>query len=363
MDNRMILIALHELEGIGWRTILKLMSRLGELKDILSLSANQLVEFEIKPQLAGRIADHLNRVFLDLKLEEYKKRQIGILTIFDKDYPSLLKETSQPPWVLYYRGDLTSLKQPLLGVVGTRTPTTYGKKVAEELSISLSHAGFGIVSGLARGIDSCAHRGALLGKGKTIAVLGCAIDQVYPPENFSLYKEIENQGLILSEYPIGTNMHPGLFPQRNRILAGLSLGVIVVEAAERSGSLITADMALDESRDVFAVPGPITSPKSKGTLSLIKQGSKMVTSVEDIIEEYAHLVLTSDLNIPLQHQKETELTVDEREILRIISSDTMTIDDLLEQSQFTFGHLHSLLLSLLMKKVIQQLPGSTYIKT
>jgi DNA processing protein len=362
MDNRLILIALHEIEGIGWRTILKLMSRLDKLQDIVSLSAEGIAAFDIKPQQAQLIADRLNPEFLAQKLQAYENMQIGILTLFDPEYPSLLKETSQPPWVLYYKGSLAALNQPLLGVVGTRTPTTYGKKVAEEMAVSLSHAGFGIVSGLARGIDSFAHRGALLGNGKTIAVLGCAIDRIYPPENLSLYREIEKEGLIVSEYPIGTSMHPGLFPQRNRILAGLSLGVLVVEAAERSGSLITADLALEESRDVFAIPGPITSPKSRGALSLIKQGSKMVTSATDIIEEYAHLIKTTNLNELLPLRPELMLTVDECEILRFISNDPITIDDLLEQSQFTFGHLHSVLLSLLMKKVIEQLPGSTYIK-
>lgn len=362
MDNRMILIGLHELEGIGWKTILKLVCRFIDLKEILTLSAKGLTAFDLKPKQAEFILESLTPAFVEQKLRDYEKQGIHILTILDPEYPSILKETAEPPWVLYYKGNLTLFHQPLLGMVGTRTPTVYGKKVAEDLACSLSRIGFAIVSGLARGIDSYAHQGALQGKGKTIAVLGCAINRVYPPENASLYREIEEQGLILSEYPIGMQTHPGMFPRRNRLIAGLSTGIVVVEAAEGSGSLITAGIALEESRDVFAVPGPITSPKSFGVLALIKEGSKMVTSVEDIIEEYPHLIKKKDLKALHQHSSAIELTQDEHKIVRFLSKEPLTIDNLLEQCQFTFGHLHSVLLSLLMKKAITQLPGSTYMK-
>ncbi|MNI12484.1 hypothetical protein D3C73_656690 [compost metagenome] len=360
MDNRMILFGLHEMEGIGWKTILKLWNQTDDLQVIPTLTAKQLTAWDIRPQLAERICSGLNPLLLEQKLRNYESRHVRVLTIYDEEYPNLLKETSEPPWVLYAKGDLSLLKKPLLGMVGTRTPTTYGKKVADDLSASLSRAGFGIVSGLARGIDTCAHHGALRGKGSTVAVLACPVEQVYPRENLLIYRQIEQMGLIVSEHPMGTALHPGMFPQRNRIIAGLSLGIVVVEAAQKSGSLITTDCALDASRDVFAVPGPITSPKSEGVLTLIKQGAKMITCVEDIVEEYAHLIDKANLSELHLPKAEVELSIGEHQILRILSNGTLTIDELVEQSQLTFGHLHSLLLSLLMKKLIIQLPGSAY---
>jgi DNA processing protein len=246
-------------------------------------------------------------------------------------------------------------------MVGTRTPTLYGKKIAEEWAAALSRAGFSIVSGLARGIDSKAHIGALQGKSKTVAVLGCAINQIYPRENALLYRNIEQEGVIISEYPIGTGMRPGMFPQRNRIIAGLSLGVTVVEAAEDSGSLITVEFAVDESRDVFAVPGPIDSNKSSGVHKLLKDGAKLVTRVDEIVEDYKHMLSAEDQGAMKKPMPAFSLTDEEIEIVRKLSNEPISIDALLEDGQFTFGHLHAVLLSLVMKKAIKQLPGSTYI--
>jgi DNA processing protein len=361
MNNRLILFGLHQLEGIGWKTILKLTTHLPELKAIFTLTVEQIKELNVKTQQAEILSSRLTPDFIMKKMQTYEQANIGFVTICDESYPDLLKETAQPPWVLYFKGDTTLLKWPLLGMVGTRTPTVYGKKVADELSCALAHAGFCIVSGLARGIDSSAHAGAIKGGGKTIAILGCSIDQVYPPENAFLYREIESKGLIVSEYPIGVPLHPGMFPYRNRIIAGMALGLVVVEAAHKSGSLITVDQALEESRDVFAVPGPITSPKSKGVLDLIKQGSKIVTSAEDIIEEYQMVLKQGVRDSNSTVDKVWELSGDESKVYELLSADPTTIDELVELSQFTFGHLHSVLLSLLMKKQIVQLPGFTYI--
>jgi DNA processing protein len=360
MDNRRVLIGLHELEGIGWKTILHLISRLPDLTSLLELSPEQLSAFQIKPQQAHQIITHLHASYVDQKLRDYENNGVRILTLYDEGYPQRLKETATPPWVLYCKGDISLLNKPLLGMVGTRTPTVYGKRVAVDLASTLSKAGFGIASGLARGIDSCVHQGAIQGKGSTIAVLGCPVGHIYPPENKYLYGQIEHSGLIISEYPKGTGIMPGMFPMRNRIIAGISLGVVVVEGGDGSGSFITVQHAVNENRDVFAVPGPITSPKSLGVLKLIKEGSKMVTCAEDIIEDYRHLM--PQLSKAEIHQKGmlVELSGEERKIIQILSEGTLSIDDLLEQSEFTFGHLHSVLLSLLMKKQIIQLPGSAY---
>jgi DNA processing protein len=218
-----------------------------------------------------------------------------------------------------------------------------------------------VVSGLARGIDAASHEGAVDRPGGTIGVLGCAIDQVYPKENKRLYQMISEHGLIVSEYPLDTKPHPGLFPQRNRIIAGLCSGVLVVEAALRSGSLITVDQALEESRDIFAVPGPVTSPKSQGTHALIKQGAKLVGTVEDILEEYPQW-MPGDLTINSNSAKEPEpeLSADEQTLVDLLQNRPMTIDELLAGSQFNFGHLHSVLLNLLLTKRVEQLAGSLY---
>ncbi|MDF2963521.1 MAG: protecting protein DprA [Paenibacillus sp.] len=364
MNNRSILIALHNIENIGWKTIQRIIHRFPELSEAVQLESVQWQSLGLTPARAGELTRELQGLTPDKLLKvlyRYESKGIGIVTYYDEDYPAILKETAQPPWVLYYRGNADLLKRPCIGVVGTRTPTLYGRKTAEQLSEALSAAHICVVSGMARGVDSAAHEGALREKGGTIAVLGCSIEHVYPPENKLLYQTIAGKGLLLSEYPLDTKPHPGLFPQRNRIIAGLSLGVLVVEAALRSGSLITADQALEESRDVFAVPGPISSPKSQGTLALIKQGAKLVCCVQDILEEYTHRI--PDVQSAYSNHTEDlkpRLSADEQIIINLLQNQAMSIDELLAASQFTFGHLHAVLLNLLLTKRVEQLPGSKY---
>ena len=362
MDNRHCLIGLHELEGVGWKTIDQLLRRFPEPSELLKLSAEEMASYGLRSAIAEEIERRLTPSFIEQKLEMYHKQAIQIVTRFDEAYPDRLKEIAQPPWVLYVKGNVQYLKGTHLGIVGTRTPTLYGKKIAEEWAASLSRTGFCIVSGLARGIDSKAHIGALQGHAKTVAVLGCAINTVYPRENALLFRQIEQEGAIISEYPIGTGMRPGMFPQRNRIIAGLSLGVMVVEAAEDSGSLITVEFALDASRDVFAVPGPIHSRQSSGVHKLLKDGAKLVTRVEEIVEDYKHILKLNKINEVIQPETTLNLSEDEVEIIQLLSDEPISIDTLLEDTQFTFGHLHAVLLSLVLKKAIKQLPASTYIR-
>ncbi|OPA77583.1 DNA protecting protein DprA [Paenibacillus selenitireducens] len=361
MEENMILFGLHQLEGIGARTIHVLMKKLHSLHELFTLDKQDLVDLGLTQDKASYIAQQLTPDNIDAWLEGYKQRQIGIITILDPEYPELLKETPAPPWVLYTIGNTSLLQEPSIGMVGTRVPTAYGKKVSEFLSRDLCGAGFTIVSGLARGIDSCCHAAALQVQGRTIAVLGTGIHAIYPPENRSLHEEIAAKGLVISEYPIGTKSHPGLFPQRNRIIAGLSLGTVVVEADIKSGSLITADAALEASREVFAVPGPITSPKSLGALNLIRQGAKLVMTANDIIEEFQTWNRVSLQPIMAEPYSSPELTSDELNVYRLIEPAPIGFDELLEKCESNFGHLHSVLLSLLIKKVISQLPGSVYI--
>lgn len=359
-----MLFALHHMEGIGWKTISLLVRQLERLHDIAELDEEALaMGFGLPRSKARAVREKMSRMDagnVERLAQSYADDGIGWVTVWDEAYPQLLKHTAQPPWVLYYRGNWRLVDKPCLAMVGTRTPTAYGKLTAERLAREVSDAGLCVVSGLARGIDSAAHTGALEGSGGTIGVLGCSIDVVYPPENKPLYRQISERGLLISEYPRGTKSHPGLFPQRNRIIAGLSLGVVVVEAAEKSGSLITSDLALEESRDVFAVPGQISSPKSRGTLRLIQQGAKLVACAEDILEEYARWISMDDM-VHIKHTPdEPKLTRDQQTVVELLEHSPMSVDELLARTQFTFGHLHSVLIHLLMIKRIVELPGSVY---
>ncbi|NQV15348.1 DNA-protecting protein DprA, partial [bacterium] len=276
-----------------------------------------------------------------------------------KEYPDLLKQIYDPPIALFCKGNVDLLNSKAIGIVGTRTPSRYGKEVAAEFSQGLSTLGYTLVSGAAKGIDTIIHKRSLETGGKTIAVLGNGIDRIYPAENRPLYKDLGDSGLIISEFLMGSKPDAPNFPRRNRIISGLSSGVVVIEAAERSGSLITAYFALDQNREVFAVPGSIQSRQSKGTNMLIRQGAKLVESIDDIIEE-----LGDKYRIGKSvGQQELSISVDpkESEILeQLVDSEEIQIDDLSERTgQSTFALL-GILLQMEMKGLIQQLPGKYF---
>ncbi|WP_110934469.1 DNA-processing protein DprA [Paenibacillus bouchesdurhonensis] len=359
MDKRSLFIGLHESPGLGWKRIEHLLSWDDNWVHALDFTPADWMERGVGAELALKLTRTLTRSWIEERAGQMEHMGIFAVTIFDPEYPLLMKETVRPPWVMYGIGDINLLAVPSIAIVGTRIPTAYGRKVCTELTESLCRRGLVIVSGLARGIDGRCHEAALQCRGKTVAVLGTAINVAYPPENASLYRMIAEQGLILSEYPMGTPGHPGLFPQRNRIIAGLALGTVVVEADARSGSLITADAALEAGRDVFAVPGPITSPKSRGTLDLIKQGAKMVVEARDILEEYEGL-LPNLMEKEEKNRSNNELTDEERRIYHMLEQSICTLDELLMKTEWEFGHLHSVLLSLIMKNAVIQLPGSMY---
>lgn len=359
LDKRSLIIGLHESQGVGWKRIEQLLNWDDNWVHAFDFSPADWMERGLGAELALKLSKTFTSSWIEERLWQMERKGIFPITIFDPEYPVLMKETVRPPWVMYGIGDINLLDAPSIAMVGTRLPTAYGRKVCAELTESLCNRGLAIVSGLAKGIDGQCHEAALRCGGKTVAVLGTAINVVYPPQNASLYRMIAKQGLILSEYPIGTPGHPGLFPQRNRIIAGLTHGTVVVEADTRSGSLITADAALEAGRDVFAVPGPITSPKSRGTLDLIKQGAKMVIHAEDILEEYEG-VLPALMKKEEENRSSDELTDEERRIYHMLEQSICTFDELLIKTKWEFGHLHSVLLSLIMKKAVVQLPGSVY---
>lgn len=279
-----------------------------------------------------------------------------IITPSSSEYPELLKHISDPPSQFWCEGDLQVTSLSCVAVVGARECTPYGEKAAFDLSKSLAQAGVVVVSGLALGIDTAAHKGALAGGGKTIAVLGCGMDIPYPSENISLKKNIFQNGVVISEYAPGTQATVWSFPRRNRIISGLSLGVVVVEAGLKSGSLITANLALQQGRDVFAVPGNISSPLSAGTHRLIQSGAKLVNSVEDILEELKLGVKTSFKEI------KENISHAEKKLLHLLSNGPRHMDELLEATGSPMNELSSLLIEMELNGKIRSLPGSCFEK-
>lgn len=358
MNKREILIGLHQSPGIGWKSIERVMETEG-WEHAPEFEQQDWMKCGLSEVQASRLAVNFNESWLEQRELFMRNKGIEVVTWFDADYPLLMKESGKPPWVMYLMGRKELLSSFSVAMVGTRIPTAYGRRVAEMLTTDLCQHGVTVVSGMARGIDGVCHESALGCGGSTIAVLGTAIDTAYPQEHTALYKRIAAQGLVISEYPVGTPPHPGLFPQRNRIIAGLSRGTLVVEADVRSGSLITADAAMEANREVFAVPGQITSPKSCGTLGLIKQGAKLVTCVDDILEEYE--MVRSQINRATNPISEgNKLTEHEQRIYHMLEQGSISFDGLLSGTGWDFGLLHSVLLSLIIKKLVVQLPGSTY---
>ncbi|MGD9677102.1 MAG: DNA-processing protein DprA [Vulcanibacillus sp.] len=363
IDNRELLIYLHGLSGVGWRTIEKLTTYISPLSKVFSmnpleLSINTGIEYNLAEKIINHIRDEEGIIRFNNNFSNWILKKIKIITFYDYNYPNSLKEIAQPPWVLYTIGNLELINSFSIAIVGTRNPTNYGKLVTEMIAKELVNYNFTIVSGMARGIDSIAHQGTLNNKGKTIAILGCGIDIIYPRENKNLYNSIAQSGLIISEYPPGEKPHPGFFPQRNRIISGLSNGTLVIEASISSGSLITAQFSLDQSREVFAIPGPITSKNSLGTNSLIKQGAKLVQTVEDIIEEFPYLIL---------EKKQTEkvdynISKIEKEIYLLIEDEPIHVNELYQRTNIELSDIYECLLSLQLKEIIKQLPGSLYVR-
>lgn len=287
---------------------------------------------------------------------DWEKKKIKVCTMTDEEYPARLKNTFDPPVVLYYQGRLPA-EETLIGVVGARKATAYGKSAAMLLASGLAAAGVGVVSGAARGIDTAAHHGALDQAGYTIAVLGCGVDVCYPPENGKLLASIAERGAVISEYAPGTSPLAKFFPLRNRIISGLSRGVVVVEAAEKSGSLITADFALEDGRDVFAVPGSIFADGSKGTHRLIRQGAKPVFSAEDILEEYG-------LETAKAPKKQSiSLSTEEFAVYRRLTYDVpLGMEEINMQTDIQPQALTYILLQLELKGLIVKHSGQRYVR-
>lgn len=304
MENIAYLLALHSIEGLGPIRLKAIVDYFKNPKLAWEANLLELKQIGIPPILAQRLQSARSRLDPNKYLENIKKANIRWVTLFDQDYPKLLKEIYDPPVVLYYQGELLPQDIYSIAVVGTRKITDYGKKVTGQFTQGLVNAGVTIVSGLAKGVDSQAHTSAVLQKGRTIAVLGSGHKKIFPPENIGLANKIANGfGAVISEFPPDCPPLPGNFPARNRIISGLSLAVVVIEAAIDSGSMITARLALEQGRDVFAVPGPITSELSCGPIELIKKGAMAVTKPEEILEEINNSGLVQSIDAGIYCKK------------------------------------------------------------
>ncbi len=300
-------------------------------------------------------------------LEKCMTLGIEIITFFDDKYPENLKNISDPPAVLYVKGDLPSMdKIPVIGVVGSRRPSNYGSKMATVIAEGLSNRGFLVVSGMARGIDTCAHRGALKAGGLTIAVLGCGVDVVYPPENKALKDLIELNGAVISEFPPGTAPLPTHFPVRNRIVSGLAQSILVVEGKASSGSTITANLAKDQGRDVFCLPGNADNPLSCASHKLIREGARLVTCADDIVMDLGYMLVEENLdnsdNDSRLNSVLSKLTADQRKIVKVLEHNAPThIDEICFKSGIEIAVANQCLFMLELSGIVKQLPGKQYI--
>jgi len=318
------------------------------------------------PFITREIIEHLTdkeqRAAADGNLERLKSLGIDIVTIDDELYPDYLKHIYDPPVVLYIKGRLVK-DENVIAVVGSRNASGYGLGMAERLSYELAERGITVISGMARGIDTSAHNGALKADGRTIAVLGCGLDIIYPEENRGLMKEITDKGAVISEYLPGTPPAPFNFPARNRIISGTSLGVVVVEANNRSGSLITAHFALDQGREVFAVPGNVGSLNSIGTNKLIKDGAKMVTGIDDILEELKIYKNAKNNNYSVPGNTGwivDTLDSEEKKILECLFLESMHMDLIVRKTGLCIQNVNSMLVMMELKGMVEQMPGKIF---
>ncbi len=362
-DPRYAWLALCRISGIGRVLYRRLIDRFGAPSVVFQSDPRELLEVEgLREQTAQNILHFTGDDAVKREIEVLDRLKIHLLTLRDPLYPRLLAEIHDPPPYLYYQGRVSAQDSRVMAMVGSRNGSPYGIKVTERLAYSLAQQGLTIASGLARGIDTAAHEGALLAKGRTVAVLGSGLDQIYPPENRKLAERIVETGMICSEFPPGTLPERQNFPVRNRIISGLSLGVVIVEAGLRSGSLITARLALEQGREVFAVPGSIESFKSSGTHRLIKQGAKLVEHAQDILEEIPEAATARPM---LPNEQEFSrpvpaLTPEEELIWKALADGPVQVDPLARQTGLGIGVLLSRLLEMEIKGWVKQLPGKFF---
>ncbi|GAC1464193.1 MAG: DNA-processing protein DprA [Isosphaeraceae bacterium] len=360
------LVCLTLVSGVGPHTGRALLERFGTAGRVLDASISALRDV---PGVGAKLAERIARARQDCdargELDLCRRSGVAVIPKGDSRYPPPLGDIPDPPSLLYARGTFEPADQMAIALVGSRKCTPYGLRVAERLASSLARVGLTVVSGLARGIDAAAHRGAIKAGGRTLAVLANGLAQIYPPEHEELAREISEAGVVFSEMPMGQGPLAGLFPQRNRIISGLCLGVVVVEATRRSGSLSTAHHAMEQNREVFAVPGPIDSISSQGCHSLIRDGARLVETVDDILEELGPLVreVRAEPEVPgVRHPVELTLSDLERSILGKLDDRPLPVDELIVSTGMTASQVLATLSVLEMRRLIRRMPGHQFVR-
>jgi len=369
LDTSLSWLAMTMTPGVAARLSARLLREFGSPEGVFRASLTAIESCNVPAQVAQSLYKKQN--FWRAEKEVAALRAVGgrLVNWTEPEYPQALLQIYDPPVLLYVRGDAQVLNQPALSIVGTRRPTAYGTQMTERLSRDLAKRGLAIVSGLARGVDAIAHQGTTAAEGRAIGVIGTGIDVFYPKENKKLYEKVLERGVIVSEFPLGAYPAPENFPVRNRIIAGMPLGVVIVEGKQYSGSLITARLAMEFGREVFGVPGNVTQETSFAPNQLIKQGAKLVTSAEDVIEELPTPVRAALMQAEAigSEQRnllaESELTGSQRKIYDLLSFDeAKPIDDLVERSGLNSSEVLATLFDLEMKGMVRQLPGKQFSK-
>jgi DNA processing protein len=365
-DELLALIRLTMVAGVGPLTSRALLAHFQSASGVLAATRAELRDVAgVGPKLADKIARARQELDAEAELALCRRMEVRILPRRDAEYPSSLENIPDPPSLLYIKGRLEPRDQLAIAMVGSRHCTLYGARTAERLAAALARTGFTVVSGLARGIDAAAHRGAIKAGGRSVAVLANGLASVYPPEHEDLARSVVEAGGLLSEMPMQQGPLAGLFTQRNRIISGLALGVVVVEATPRSGSLSTARHAIEQNREVFAVPGPVDSLSSRGCHRLIRDGARLVETVDDILEELGPLVRevqTSPSEPPVRHPAELALTDAERSLLGHLDDQPTGVDDLIARTGLTAAQVMATLSVLEMKRLVHRLPGHRFVR-
>jgi DNA processing protein len=356
-DQRIYTYGFSRVKGIGPVRMRLLQSHFGSLADAWQAEPGALMACGLETRLINALITARDHLDLNGELDHFKHTDIQVLTWDDPNYPKLLHQISDPPPVLYVRGSLSQEDEYAVGIVGTRQASVYGRQVAEMLAGDLAHSHVTVVSGMARGIDASAHLASIKSGGRTIAVLGCGVDVIYPPENRALAQDIIQHGALISDYPPGSQPDALNFPPRNRIISGLSLGVVIVEADQRSGALITADYASQQGRDVFAVPGNIFNRSSRGTNQLIHDGAKMVLSVKDVLEEL-NLGMVESYVAAQQVVPENDV---ERALIAHMSHEPVLTDELIDAVDLPTEVVTSTLAMMELKGMVRQANGTSYV--
>jgi len=362
MNDRDRLLILNMVEGIGSVRARALLEHFGSTGRLFRAGADEIANVDkIGRVLALNLAGSLRKIKISRELKLIDKNKIRVMTFMDPGYPENLKNIYDPPVILYVRGEILPCDDTAVAVVGSRRASFYGMRTAEKIGFELASRGITVVSGLARGVDSSAHKGALKAGGRTLAVLGSGLSNIYPGEHAELAEKISRSGAVISEFPMETIPDRGNFPKRNRVISGLSMGVVVVEAAEKSGALITSDSAIEQGREVFAVPGKIDSPTSKGTNMLIKQGAKLAGTVDDILEELG--LGTRGQNGKPADIMPTILDKEETLVYNLLTGDPRHIDELSGESDMEISDISRVLFDLEMRGLVKQLPGKNFVRS